>query len=131
MPVTVPTDHPTNLASGIHNSTSFTLSWDPPPPEHHNGEIREYRVNVTETLTGRVLQFSTSSTRLVVTGLRPYTEYECVVVAVTVDEGPHSSAIIVRTREDGKKRIDSFYEEQLFIYVQFSQHHLLLHRMSR
>ncbi len=57
---------------------------------------------MTETLTGRVLQFSTSSTRLVVTGLRPYKEYECVVVAVTVDEGPHSSAIYIRTRETGK-----------------------------
>ncbi len=58
---------------------------------------------MTETLTGCVLQFSTSSTRLVVTGLRPYKEYECVVVAVTVGEGPHSSAIFVRTREDGEQ----------------------------
>ena len=100
--LSVPTDHPANVVGMAHNSTSFTLSWDPPPPEHHNGIIREYRVSVTERLTGRILQFSTTNTDLVVTDLRPYYEYDCVVVAITVDEGPHSSAIVVRTREARK-----------------------------
>ena len=85
------------------NSTSFSLSWDPPPPQHHNGVIREYRVNVTEIVTGQVRQFSTLSTELVVTGLHPYFEYNCVVLAVTVDEGPHSPAIFVRTLEAGMR----------------------------
>ena len=101
--LSVPTDHPANFTGIPHNSTSFTLSWDPPPLEHHNGIIREYRVNVTERLTGRALQFSTTTTDLVVTDLRPFYEYDCVVVVVTVDEGPHSSAIVVRTREAGKR----------------------------
>ena len=103
----VPTDRPINIVGMAHNSTSFTLSWDPPPPEHHNGIIREYRVNVTERLTGRAFQFSTTTADLLVTDLRPYYEYNCVVVAVTVDEGPHSSAIVVRTREARKEGFDA------------------------
>ena len=64
---------------------------------------------MTETGSGRVLQFSTSSTQLVVTDLRPYHEYECVVVAVTVGQGPNSSAILVRTRETGKSIVKELY----------------------
>ena len=99
---TVPTDHPVKFMGVALNSTSFYLSWAPPPPEHHNGIIREYRVNVTEKVTGQVYQFSTLSTELVVTRLHPYFQYDCVVVAVTVDEGPHSSALSIRTNETGK-----------------------------
>ncbi len=84
------------------NSSSFRLRWNPPPQEHHNGEIREYRINVTEIQSGRVLQFSTPHTELVVSGLHPYFPYECAVAAVTVNEGPYSAAIGVRTHEAGK-----------------------------
>ena len=84
------------------NSTSFTLTWDPPPLDHQNGEIRGYRINVTEKLTGHELQFSTLLTEIVVTDLHPYFEYDCEVVAITVDEGPYSSNISVRTKEAGK-----------------------------
>ncbi len=70
--------------------------------EHHNGEIMEYRVNVTEIRTGRVRSFSTPITQLIVTGLRPYFLYECIVSAVTVAEGPYSAALVVRTHQAGK-----------------------------
>lgn len=86
----------------VLNSTSFRLRWNPPPEEHHNGEIRMYRVNVTEIRTGRLLLFSTPVTELVVSGLHPYFRYESVVSAVTVDEGPYSAAVGIRTHEAGK-----------------------------
>ena len=100
--VSVPTHHPENLREEVLNSTSFRLTWTPPPSEHHNGMIRGYRVNVTETQTGRAFHFSVQATELVVSNLRPYFLYECRVTAVTVGTGPYSAAIGVRTHEDGK-----------------------------
>lgn len=97
-----PTHFPENLTEEVLSSTSFRLRWDPPPPEHHNGDIREYRVNVTELETGQVLSFTTPVTELVVSGLHPYYLYECAVSAVTVDVGPYSADIAVRTHEAGK-----------------------------
>ena len=91
-----------NFRGTALNSTSLNLTWESPPPEHHNGIIREYRVTVTENITGEIHQLSTQFTNIVVSGLHPYFEYVCVVVAVTVDEGPHSSSITIRTNETGK-----------------------------
>ena len=34
----------TVLTVGSHNSTSISVSWDPPPPDHQNGVIQEYKV---------------------------------------------------------------------------------------
>ncbi|XP_023579891.1 roundabout homolog 2 [Octodon degus] len=33
----------TVLTVGSHNSTSISVSWDPPPPDHQNGIIQEYK----------------------------------------------------------------------------------------
>lgn len=99
-----PTHFPVNLTEEVLNSTSFRLLWAPPPTEHHNGQIRRYRVNVTELETGQLLAFTTPETELVVTGLHPYYLYECTVSAETVAVGPYSAAIAVRTHEAGKER---------------------------
>lgn len=43
----------TVLTVGNHNSTSISISWDPPPPDHQNGVIQEYKVHTMAD--GRVL----------------------------------------------------------------------------
>lgn len=100
-----PTHFPENLTEDVLSSTSFRLRWDPPPADHHNGEIREYRVNVTEVQTGTMMHFSTPTTELVVSNLHPFYLYECIVSAVTVDVGPYSAVITVRTHETGKESL--------------------------
>lgn len=97
-----PTHFPQNLTEEVLSPTSFRLRWDPPPLVHHNGQIRGYSVNVTETQTGQVSTFSTVVTEIVVSGLHPYFLYECAVSAITVAEGPFTAAIGVRTHEAGK-----------------------------
>ena len=72
------------------------------PPEDPNGDIREYRVNVTEEETGRVFQFSTNTTSITIGSLHPYYTYNCKVVAVTIGLGPFSTVITLRTAEDGR-----------------------------
>lgn len=42
----------TVLTVGNHNSTSISISWDPPPPDHQNGVIQEYKVHTVSD--GRV-----------------------------------------------------------------------------
>ena len=91
-------------ASGIAlSSTSIHITWDPPDPQEHNGIIREYRVNVTESATGYFFQESTNQTQIIVTGLKPYHIYRCHIVAVTVEEGPYTTAISIVTDEAGKE----------------------------
>ena len=86
----------------VLNSTSFQLDWSPPPAEHRNGEITEYRVNVTEQRTGRILSFGSPVTQLNVAGLHPYFLYKCIVLAITVAEGPFSDPLVIQTDQAGK-----------------------------
>ena len=66
--------------------------------------IREYRINVTEIETGVLRQFTTPPDvrELVVGPLHPYYSYRSTIVAFTIEVGPYSTAITVRTEEDGE-----------------------------
>ena len=98
---TAPSHFPQNIAEDEITPTSFRLSWDPPPTEHYNGIIREYRVNVTEIQTGRRFTQSTQDTEIVIADLHPFYVYNCAVAAVTVSDGNYSAVISVRTAESG------------------------------
>ena len=50
-------------------------------------------------------QYVTNQTQLIVEGLKPYHTYHCHIVAVTVDEGPYTTAVSVVTEEDGKRNL--------------------------
>ena len=69
--------------------------------EDHNGIIREYRVNITQSDSQCLTQETTNQTQIVIDNLKPYTVYHCYVVAVTVGEGPYTDAISVITDEAG------------------------------
>ncbi len=99
-----PGTHPSNFTGMSLNSTHIYLTWEPPPPGQVNGVIREYRLNVTEDVTGTVLQYTTDpNNRQVAVGpLHPYYIYHCSVVAVTVQQGPYTSVFTIQTEEDGK-----------------------------
>lgn len=77
------------------------MSWSPPPTTDINGVIREYRINVTEVITGRIIYLTSTSTSIVTVGLHPYYLYECVITAVTVVAGPYSQTFSITTPEDG------------------------------
>ena len=59
------------------------------PTENHNGNVTV--TGIPPALTGEI------------TGLREYVEYNITVFASTVKgDGPHSTAIVVRTDQDSK-----------------------------
>ena len=82
-------------------STSFVLSWSPPPTSQQNGIIREYTVNITEIQTGLSIILNSTSTSVSVLSLHPYYTYECTVSAYTVGGGPYSEVFTITTQEDG------------------------------
>ena len=84
------------------HSRAIFFSWNAPPIEHQNGLIVEYRINVTEVITGRVLVRVSTGTSLVIGSLHPDYVYQWVVMAVTIGEGPYTVTSSIRTPEDGE-----------------------------
>ena len=84
-------------------STGFTLSWNAPPVEDHNGIIRHYVIQCTELRSGDVAIHTTtdSTAQIMLDSLNPFHNYTCAVAAVTISEGPFSPSITIRTTEDG------------------------------
>ena len=68
-----------------------------------NGILREYRINVTEAITLTLMQFTTSSdtTEIIIGPLHPFYIYHCTILAYTIEGGPTTNIISVRTHEDG------------------------------
>ena len=79
------------------------LEWDLLPPGLSNGVVREYRINITEMETGLEFQLCTDAdtSELLVGPLHPFYTYHFTLVAFTVEPGPTTDVITVRTEEAG------------------------------
>ena len=102
MAITGPGSHPLNITGSAVSSTHIRLEWNPPHISEHRGIIREYRINVTELETGMEFQFTTEVNEILIGSLHPFYIYSCSISAATVDEGPYSDEIVIRTHEDSK-----------------------------
>ncbi|XP_042312909.1 roundabout homolog 2 isoform X7 [Sceloporus undulatus] len=75
----------TVLTVGNHNSTSISISWDPPPPDHQNGIIQEYKIwclgNETKFHINKTVDAAIRS--VVIGGLYPGIQYRVEVAAST------------------------------------------------
>ena len=99
----MPSGPPENLTGEAVNSEEILLKWDLPPPQHQNGIIIGYTVNITALETGATIQMSTPYQNMMLYSLRPFTTYSCIVAARTsIGLGPFSTTINVQTLEDGK-----------------------------
>ena len=101
--LTAPGSHPLNSTGSALNSTHISLDWSSPALEDVNGIIREYRINVTEDETSIVTQLTTdpTMTEIVIGPLHPFYVYHCTILAYTIEGGPSTAVISVRTAEDG------------------------------
>ena len=78
--------------------------WAPPPEYNQNGIIQHYQIEISDE-DNIMTQHSTNGTTvmLTVTELRPYHTYSCRIAAETgAGNGPFTSAVLLRTLEDGK-----------------------------
>ena len=102
---TAPGSHPLNSTGYALNSTHIFLDWS--PPLEANGIIREYRINVTEGETNTLQRLTTDNgtTEIVVGPLHPFYTYHCTILAFTVEGGPNTTVISIRTQQDGMNMI--------------------------
>ena len=97
--LSAPSGPPQNVIGVPTSSRSISLSWQ--PPSIPNGVIREYRISITEQDSSQSWKLTTTFLARQITGLHPYYIYSVRVAAVTVAEGPNSTAIQIRTYQDG------------------------------
>ena len=83
---------------------SLSISWQAPPPDSQNGEIRYYTIKMLEeeTDTQTWLSTSNSSTNITVESLHPYYSYRVSVAAFSVGLGPYSLQTSVQMPEAGE-----------------------------
>ena len=85
-----PNEAPLDLSLQAVDAFTLFMMWDPPSPEHRNGIILHYSVNVTLPFTSDTRLSRTASTSTVIDALHPNYIYECSVAAETIEgRGPY------------------------------------------
>ena len=96
-----PSGPPRSLEAVTADSRSIFLSWEPPLPEQQNGIIQHYTVTISSVETSDTISTSAMATNVTISGLRPFTSYQCSVVAHTIASGP-AAVTAATTPEDSK-----------------------------
>ena len=103
---TVPSSPPQNVMVTSVNPASLMVSWDPPPPIHHNGPITymiQYNRDGTSIMMSANVNSGTTDT---ISGLVAYVDYSVTVAAVNGNgTGPFSNAVVRRSGEDSELNI--------------------------
>lgn len=101
---TVPSLPPRNIYIETLSPTVIFISWLPPPAEGHNGIITSYILHIVEVGTNQLdlYERNSSHSEILIKGLQPSTEYECLLAAENeVGFGPFSEPLKVITPSDG------------------------------
>ena len=97
-----PSGPPTGVRASPTSARSISMSWGPPIRNQQNGIIRHYLISL-QSLAGTVTRnISSTQQSISISGLRPYTMYNCTVQAETVGLGPPNAIIQISTPQDGK-----------------------------
>ena len=98
-----PSSAPKNYAITIASPSSVYMTWNAPDYGDQNGIIRHYNIQLVSQ-NGNTHFYNVSKTIFTLTGLHPYYNYSCTLVAVTVDNGPAITQNF-QMPEDGEKYI--------------------------
>ena len=100
-----PNAPPTNLQAHNTSSTSILVQWGDVPLADQNGKILSYTVTYTALPKGspETKVVNASTTEVILTGLKEYTNYSISVFASTAKgDGNITAPIIVVTDQDSK-----------------------------
>lgn len=100
--IVAPSAAPLGLTGSARNSDSIFMSWSSPVVSERNGMIQHFLINVTEMDTGNMYNHVSSRTNLTLFTLHPYYSYSVTVTAVTVNPGPPTTPVVIRTDQDSK-----------------------------
>ena len=97
---TEPSDAPQSVAVRVLNPMSVLVSWQPPLPEHRNGIIVGYAVQMVGLHSEDNMEFPlTNETEMVVEGIHPFYACKFSVAAFTVGLRPFSIAVTQKLPE--------------------------------
>ena len=97
----VPSSPPEMVIVKSVNPASLMVSWDPPPPIHHNGPIT-YMIQYTGGGTSDMMNVNSGNNQRI-SGLVAFIDYSVTVAARTVNgTGPFSNAVVGRSGEDSE-----------------------------
>ena len=83
---------------------SAILTWEPPAFDQQNGVITGYIISVSVLETNETFLLYSNTTYLIVTSLKPFRTYVCIIAAQTgVGTGPFGTQFVLNTPEDGMK----------------------------
>ena len=103
-----PSAAPQNFIVEIVSLGTANMTWMPPPPESHNGELLGYNVICTSESGDIAVTTSVSETSLSTTGFSNVSLYTCAVCAFTsIGCGPSIFAYI-STYEECKYKVHQF-----------------------
>lgn len=89
----IPSAPPDSVSAGLFNNTVGWVKWLPPPPQHHNGIIIGYKLQIKGSAS-RSLTINSSTTSVLVSNLTINGIYSVRVAALTqVGLGPFSNLV--------------------------------------
>ena len=100
--IPAPTAPPSTPQLTNFTSQSFSLTWQPPPFEEINGDIRQYTLSIVELETGWKFEVTTNDTQITINSLHPFYNYLSRIRAETTQPGPYSDEVSVHLLEQGK-----------------------------
>ncbi|KAK9877171.1 hypothetical protein WA026_016919 [Henosepilachna vigintioctopunctata] len=93
----VPSAPPDSITAGVFNETAGWVKWSPPPPQHHNGVISGYKIQIKGS-TVRSILINATTTSVLISNLTNGKQYSARVSALTsVGQGPFSNLVPLLT----------------------------------
>lgn len=93
----VPSAPPDSITAGVFNNSAGWVRWSPPPPQHHNGIIIGYKIQMKGSAS-RLLLMNASTTSVLIGNLTSGGLYNVRVAALThAGLGPFSNAVPLLT----------------------------------
>ncbi|RZC39870.1 roundabout -like 2 [Asbolus verrucosus] len=93
----VPSAPPDSITAGVFNDTAGWVRWSPPPPQHHNGLIIGYKIQIKGSIV-RSLTMNASTTSVLISNLTTGGSYNARIAALTqAGQGPYSNPVPLLT----------------------------------
>lgn len=93
----VPSAPPDSITAGVFNDTAGWVRWSPPPPQHCNGVIIGYKIQIKGNII-RTMTMNATTTSILISNLTAGGVYHAKVAALTsAGQGPYSTPVPLLT----------------------------------
>ncbi|XP_066142071.1 roundabout homolog 2 isoform X1 [Euwallacea fornicatus] len=94
----VPSAPPDTVTAGFFNNTAGWVRWSPPPPQHCNGIITGYKIQIKGEAMSNTIAMNASTVSILIGNLSSGATYSARVAATTsAGQGPYSQPVALLT----------------------------------